>query len=240
MYFGKNRIIIKFIIVLLIISILVQGVLLLLEPFSIEYTNTNKMTFGYFIYDLIGLLFSTPSPVIATFIILRKAEKISLKEFIRRFFKNAFRLKTIIITLSFCFLAFVFALINGIRIDGSWLLMIGGLIIMIPFVGFAEETGWRGILQPELEKKYGFLTSTLIVAIIWYVWHLPIWLMPSSNHYGDSLIGFGITILVWSFVSASIYKTTKSVFACAFYHAFIDSLGAVYDWNKLFDSFPKD
>ena len=37
---------------------------------------------------------------------------------------------------------------------------------------------------------------------------------------------------------AAIYKATKSVFACAFYHAFIDSIGAVYDWNALFDAFP--
>ena len=33
---------------------------------------------------------------------------------------------------------------------------------------------------------------------------------------------------------AAIYKTTKSVFA----YAFIDSIGAVYDWNALFDAFP--
>ena len=39
---------------------------------------------------------------------------------------------------------------------------------------------------------------------------------------------------------AAIYKATKSVFACAFYHAFIDSIGAVYDWNALFDAFPGD
>ena len=37
---------------------------------------------------------------------------------------------------------------------------------------------------------------------------------------------------------AAIYKATKSVIACAFYHAFIDSIGAVYDWNALFDAFP--
>ncbi len=37
---------------------------------------------------------------------------------------------------------------------------------------------------------------------------------------------------------ATIYKTTKSIFAYAFYHTFIDSIGAVYDWNALFDAFP--
>lgn len=39
---------------------------------------------------------------------------------------------------------------------------------------------------------------------------------------------------------AAIYKATKSVFACAFYHAFIDSIGTIYDWNALFDEFPGD
>ena len=37
---------------------------------------------------------------------------------------------------------------------------------------------------------------------------------------------------------AAIYRATKSVIACAIYHAFIDAIGAVYDWNALFDAFP--
>ena len=52
------------------------------------------------------------------------------------------------------------------------------------------------------------------------------------------MIGFGITIFIWAFALAAIYKSTKSVIACAVYHAFIDAIGAVYDWNALFDAFP--
>ena len=37
---------------------------------------------------------------------------------------------------------------------------------------------------------------------------------------------------------AAIYKATKSIIACCVYHTFIDSIGAVYDWNALFDPFP--
>ena len=47
-----------------------------------------------------------------------------------------------------------------------------------------------------------------------------------------------ITIFIWAFALAAIYKATKSVIACAVYHSFIDAIGAVYDWNLLFDSFP--
>ncbi|MBR5986152.1 MAG: hypothetical protein IK019_07085, partial [Clostridia bacterium] len=34
----------------------------LLLPYSIEYSETGKMTAGYFLYAAIGLLFSTPTP----------------------------------------------------------------------------------------------------------------------------------------------------------------------------------
>ena len=45
-------------------------------------------------------------------------------------------------------------------------------------------------------------------------------------------------ILVWAFVGAAIYKATKSVFSCVVYHAFLNTIGSVYDWNALFDKFP--
>ncbi len=46
-------------------------------------------------------------------------------------------------------------------------------------------------------------------------------------------------IFRWPVVSAVIYKATQSVFACALYHAFIQTIGAIYDWNALFDAYPK-
>ena len=90
-----------------------------------------------------------------------------------------------------------------------------------------------------LEERFPFPVATTIAAVIWCVWHFPIWLQPSSNHYGDSIVGFAINIFVWAFVAAAIYKSTKSVLACAIYHSFINSIGAIYDWNKLFDAYPK-
>ena len=113
-----------------------------------------------------------------------------------------------------------------------------GFLIMIPFVGIAEETGWRGLLQPELDKRMPWPFSVLLTGAIWCVWHYSAFIDPTSRHYGDSIIGFAITIFIWAFALAAIYKATKSVIACAVYHSFIDAIGAVYDWNLLFDSFP--
>ena len=209
-----------------------------LTPYSVAYQETKIMTAGYFLYAAIGLLFSTPTPFVAVLIIYLFRDKAGVKQLIRDIFRTEKPLKTVLITGGFCVLALVYALLYGMPNGSPWYMFLLGFLIMIPFVGIAEETGWRGLLQPELDKRMKFPFSVLVVAAIWFVWHLPTWLDPTSNHYGDSMIGFGITIFIWAFALAAIYKSTKSVIACALYHTFIDAIGAVYDWNALFDAFP--
>ncbi len=211
---------------------------LLLMPYSVAYTESGKMTAGYFCYAAIGLLFSTPAPFIAVVVIALFKERIGLKNFFGWIFQTENKLQTFLLTGGLCLLALLFALINGTPNGSPWVMLPLGFLIMIPFVGIAEETGWRGFLQPAFEERMKFPFSVLLTAAIWYVWHLDLWLDPTSNHYGDSLIGFGITIFIWAFALAALYKATKSVIACAVYHSFMDAIGAVYDWNLLFDAFP--
>ncbi len=39
--------------------------------------------------------------------------------------------------------------------------------------GFFEEIGWRGYLLPELQNFYTALKSTIILTVIWWLWHVP-------------------------------------------------------------------
>lgn len=209
-----------------------------LMPYSIAYQETGKMTAGYLLYAAIGLIFSTPAPFLSVTAITLFREKQSLKELFRWIFRTEKPGKTILVTAGFCAMALIYALLFGTPNGKPWYLFPLGFLIMIPFVGIAEETGWRGLLQPELDKRMSFPWSVLLTAAIWWIWHFSLWIDPSSNHYTDSILGFGITIFIWAFALAAIYKSTKSVIACAVYHAFIDAIGAVYDWNALFDGFP--
>ena len=209
-----------------------------LLPYSIEYHETGQMTAGYFLYAAIGLLLSTPMPFVAVLLISIFVEKTGVRQLLRSIFHTENKRKMILITGAFCLLTLVYALLFGTPNGSPWYMLPLGFLIMIPFVGIAEETGWRGLLQPELDKRMPYPFSVLLTAAIWFVWHFPVFLDPTSNHYGDSVIGFAITIFIWAFALAAIHKSTKSVIACALYHAFVDAIGAVYDWNALFDSFP--
>ena len=235
---GLNRILWYLILVALLSAFCFITLHVWLLPYSVAYSETGVLTLGYLLYATIGILFSTPGPFVASLILALFIERTGLKSLMRGIFRTERKLETICICGFFCVLALVYALLFGVPNGAPWYMFIGGLVIMIPFVGIAEETGWRGILLPELNKKLPFPFSVLLTAFIWCIWHYDAWIDPTSRHYDDSFIGFAITILIWSFAMAAIYKATKSVFACCFYHAFIDSIGAVYDWNALFDAFP--
>lgn len=212
----------------------------ILEPYSVEYIESGRITAGYVLYAIIGFFVDTPTPMIATIIVLIHHKKISsIKDFFKLVIYTGSLKKSILITGIFCAAALCAAVIFGIPTGAPWYLMFAALPLMI-IGGGVEEIGWRGFLQPALEKKFPFPIATLLVAIIVYIWHLTLWFLPSSNHYGDSLTGFAIMIFVWAFIGAAIYKATKSVFSCVVYHAFINTIGAVYDWNALFDKFPNE
>jgi membrane protease YdiL (CAAX protease family) len=42
------------------------------------------------------------------------------------------------------------------------------------FGGGNEEIGWRGYMLPALQARYSPLTASLIIAVVWSVWHLPL------------------------------------------------------------------
>ena len=68
-------------------------------------------------------------------------------------------------------------------------------IQLIFFGGGHEELGWRGILQPLLDKKYTYWQSNLIVGSIWGIWHLPLWFIVGESHQGFPLSYFYIYII---------------------------------------------
>jgi len=85
--------------------------------------------------------------------------------------------------------------------------------------GPLEEFGWRGFVQPLLQRKMAPIWAALIIGVIWGFWHLPAFLMSGTQQSAWSFSAFmGGTIAI-SLIMAALYnKSQGSVFLAALMH----------------------
>jgi len=65
-------------------------------------------------------------------------------------------------------------------------------VITVFFIGgpLQEEFGWRGYALDRLESKYNALSSSLIVGVLWSLWHLPSFFIPGTIHNKQPFYAF--------------------------------------------------
>ena len=107
------------------------------------------------------------SPTIASYISLKKNNKVkNLKEWLKKIFDIKHNIWTYVLVILFVLIYYVFGCaINGFEF-GAPIFMLIVILPMMLFGGGNEEVGWRMILQPELEKKFGFHIATIFTSII--------------------------------------------------------------------------
>ena len=79
--------------------------------------------------------------------------------------------------------------------------------IFLDIGGVTEETGWRGFALPLLQSRMTPLAATLIVGLMWGVWHFPARpdiLLGAYGLWGGALL---LTILILRFSVLSIVMT---------------------------------
>jgi len=95
--------------------------------------------------------------------------------------------------------------ITDIEIPENWFspsMPLGVMLFFLIYDGLGEEIGWRGFALPEFQKRLGSLGGSIIVGILWAVWHMPLFFTPGSNQYGDSLIPYIYVLTCWTIVMA--------------------------------------
>ena len=161
---------------------------------------------------------------------------------VRKFLKYSFtfdqKLSYYAVFLAFALWRYFLCMAVGERVEGSTLYLPLLLIPVCIFTGGNEEFGWRGYLQPVLEKKMGAVSTTFIITGIWAAWHIPLWFMPIDprSTLFEFLIFIGF-ILTNTFTLAAIYKLTGSVLFCVLFHTWINAISNTFmptgDWKTI-------
>lgn len=58
--------------------------------------------------------------------------------------------------------------------------LLGMALASAVMIGFLEELGWTGFAVPRLVRRFGVLTTGLVVGVLWGVWHFPLFWEASS------------------------------------------------------------
>ncbi len=88
--------------------------------------------------------------------------------------------------------------------------------------GLGEEIGWRGFLVPELFKTISYTKTSLLVGIIWAMWHFPILIFADYNSGTPAWYGlscFTIMVVSISFVFTWFRLKSGSLWTGAILHA---------------------
>lgn len=96
-------------------------------------------------------------------------------------------------------------------------------IIVTIFGVLGEEYGWRGYLLPELTKIKGKTKSTIVVGIVWALYHVPaVYLLArtagSSNPFLLSLIQAAV-IFTLSFPLSYCFYLSENILPVVFFHS---------------------
>ena len=109
--------------------------------------------------------------------------------------------------------------------------MVGALPTMLALsvymfiqVGIGEEIGWRGYALPKLQAGYSALVSSLILGVIWFLWHLPLFFTPTTIYSNTPLWVFLVFLLPFSILIGWVLNSTGgSVLMVMILHAVMNA-----------------
>ncbi|MEO6865137.1 MAG: type II CAAX endopeptidase family protein [Gemmatimonadaceae bacterium] len=107
-----------------------------------------------------------------------------------------------------------------------WYNVVLGILFLIPLTGLFEEIGWRGLLLDRLEQRMSPLRASALIAAIWGVWHIPMYLrlMPEGNRTPLLIVLFVISMFPLSVLFTWVYnRTERRLLPMIVLHAAIDA-----------------
>ena len=103
------------------------------------------------------------------------------------------------------------------------------VVYMMIAVALGEEVGWRGYALPALQARYSALLASLILGVMWGLWHLPVFFNPDTFYSNlpfalwlAYIVPFAI-LITWVFNSAG-----GSVLMAMFFHAVMNACSVLW------------
>ena len=104
-------------------------------------------------------------------------------------------------------------------------------LLTILLAAVIEEVGWRGYGEDSVASYFSWFTESVIFGLVWALWHLPLFWIEGTYHYGLKELGVGymlnflVSVTPLGFFTTWVYvKNNRSMRACILFHLFVNTM----------------
>jgi membrane protease YdiL (CAAX protease family) len=121
----------------------------------------------------------------------------------------------------------VHMLLGGAPIAYAWSGFLATLVVNGFGAGLGEELGWRGFALPRMLARKPALAASLLLGVLWGLWHLPQAL--ATGTISASFILFVLMITAYAVLFTWVYNHTKgSLFLMVLFHAALTTTNLMF------------
>jgi membrane protease YdiL (CAAX protease family) len=91
----------------------------------------------------------------------------------------------------------------------SWVVTVAATLASTLIGGQAgEEIGWRGFALPRLAERLGLPLASLLLGLIWALWHLPLFFVAGADKHGQSFVVYAVQVVALCVAISWLYLRT--------------------------------
>ena len=90
-----------------------------------------------------------------------------------------------------------------------WFILPLAFLVNLLFGGaLNEEVGWRGYALPRLQSEWSALRSSLMLGLLWALWHMPVFFIVGTSQSEMPFIAFALWVVALSILLTWVYNGT--------------------------------
>jgi membrane protease YdiL (CAAX protease family) len=181
-------------------------------------------------YALVLLGAYTPG-IVALFLTARTEGSRGVRALLRRILIVDAPFRLYILALTYIAAVKIIAALLHRLATGAWPPFGAGSLAVIPLAialstpfQAGEEIGWRGFALPRLADRFGLRIASVLLGVIWAIWHLPQFYIADADTFHQSFVVWALQIVALSIVLAWLYaKSGGSLLLVMLMHSAINN-----------------
>ena len=117
-----------------------------------------------------------------------------------------------------------------------WYMVFPALAQSLLLGPLGEEFGWRGLALPVLQRRFSPFWASLILGVVWAVWHAPSFVMSGTPQSAWSFGPFFLGLIANTFIMTPLFNASRgSLLIAILYH--LNIMNPIFPDAQPWDSF---